>query len=292
MKKYFVLLIFVLLGALLTSQAQTKRALVIGIGEYEDVSWKKINGDKDVPYVLDFLRSANFDHIDTCVNEQATKEGVVKAFKKLTDECSRGDVIYIHFSGHGQQMSDINKDEADGWDEAWIPYDAYRMYCDKDNGEKHLTDDEIEMMLNLIKVRIGRKGKMLVVIDACHSGSATRDFGNSDDVVRGPGKGNQFVIPGISIISKKRKIDDKKQDWIKISACKDYQSNFEMSDKKVGKLTYAIWTILKDKSKLSNKEFEESIRKFMINNPNSRNLEQTPDLKDSNAADRVSDVLQ
>lgn len=32
--------------------AQTKRALVIGIGVQQDPSWGKINGDKDVPLVL------------------------------------------------------------------------------------------------------------------------------------------------------------------------------------------------------------------------------------------------
>lgn len=36
-------------------QAQTRRALVIGLGEQEDKSWAKINGDKDVPYVKEML---------------------------------------------------------------------------------------------------------------------------------------------------------------------------------------------------------------------------------------------
>ena len=41
------------------SLAQTKRALVIGLGEHEDSAWNKINGDKDVPYVLEFLNNAH-----------------------------------------------------------------------------------------------------------------------------------------------------------------------------------------------------------------------------------------
>ena len=40
--------------------AQTKRALVIGLGEQQDKAWNKINGDKDVPLVLAILKSAGF----------------------------------------------------------------------------------------------------------------------------------------------------------------------------------------------------------------------------------------
>ena len=41
--------IFLLLS--LSVSAQTKRALVIGLGEQQDKAWNKINGDKDVPFV-------------------------------------------------------------------------------------------------------------------------------------------------------------------------------------------------------------------------------------------------
>lgn len=36
--------------------AQTRRALVIGLGQQEDKAWGKINGDKDVLYVDKILR--------------------------------------------------------------------------------------------------------------------------------------------------------------------------------------------------------------------------------------------
>ena len=42
----------------LSATAQTKRALVIGLGQQEDKEWNKINGDKDVPYVLGYLKKA------------------------------------------------------------------------------------------------------------------------------------------------------------------------------------------------------------------------------------------
>lgn len=63
-----------LLFAPMLTLAQTKRALVIGIGRQEDSAWNKINGDKDVPYVLEILNDANYEQIITCVNEEAAKK--------------------------------------------------------------------------------------------------------------------------------------------------------------------------------------------------------------------------
>lgn len=56
--------------------------------------------------------------------------------------------------------------------------------CDKDRGEKHLTDDEVNYYLSAIRRRVGEKGKIFVVVDACHSGDATRGLVD-DEVVRG-----------------------------------------------------------------------------------------------------------
>ena len=216
--------------------AQTKRALVIGIGEQEDKSWSKINGDKDVPYVQQILMTAGYKNVTTLINKQATKTGIVAAFKKLTTKCSSGDIVYIHFSGHGQQVTDVNGDEKDGWDEAWIPYDAYLCYNEKkDKGEKHLIDDELNTLLTAIRKRIGSEGKMLVVVDACHSGDSSR--GQDDEIVRGVKE--EFVIP----IGKKKTAEKLPEQWITLSACKDYQLNQEMKNPQVGKLTYTLYTL-------------------------------------------------
>lgn len=163
--------------------AQTKRALVIGLGEQQDKAWNKINGDKDVPFVQAMLKNAGFKSVTTLVNRQATKVGIVRAFKRMTASCKHGDVVYIHYSGHGQQMTDVHNDERDGLDECWIPYDACRKASATYHGERHLTDDELNVYLNAIRNKIGAKGKLLVVIDACHSGDGTR--GEDDEIVRG-----------------------------------------------------------------------------------------------------------
>ena len=238
-KSNFILFIVGLLFLSVSITAQTKRALVIGIGEQKDKNWAKINGDKDVPYVHQMLHDAGYRDVRTLVNSQATKFGIVAAFKKLSSQCSVGDVVYIHFSGHGQLVTDVNGDEEDGWDEAWIPYDAYLSYCKNDKGEKHLIDDEINILLHAIKKNIGTTGKMLVVVDACHSGDSSRGE-DIREVVRGVN--DEFVIPSKHTF----KTNKASELWLTLSACKDFQLNQELKSPQVGKLTYALYMLSKD----------------------------------------------
>ena len=278
---------YLLLLLSLSVTAQTKRALVIGLGEQQDKAWNKINGDKDVPYVQAMLKNAGFKSVTTLVNRKATKVGIVWAFKRMIASCKQGDVVYIHYSGHGQQMTDVHNDEKDGLDECWIPYDAYRKVSKTYHGEKHLTDDELNVYLNAIRHKIGAKGKLLVVIDACHSGDGTR--GDDDEIVRGVedtlvvdsqnARGLYETFEAIKSFfvgdkGKENVINTKAKPlperWITISACKSDQVNFEMKKPTVGKLTYALWTELKNSNKVSNGEFMKRIRKFVNRNTSSR----------------------
>lgn len=289
------LLLFVLLPAL---HAQTRRALVIGLGQQEDKAWGKINGDKDVLYVDKILKNAKFKagNIRRLVNKQATKKAIVNAFKSLMAQSRRGDLIYVHYSGHGQQMKDVHNDEKDGLDECWIPYDAYRKPCKKDRGEKHLTDDEVNYYLNAIRNKIGDVGKMLVVIDACHSGDATR--GSDDEVVRGvedifeaiksfiwgeqSEKGNEKVV--------NPKAKENKERWITISACRSDQVNIEMKNPVVGKLTYALYKKIKEASKDDNDEFFRKIRMFVNSNTGSR--PQYPVMTGETDRYKITDIIR
>ena len=278
---------YILLLLSLSVTAQTKRALVIGLGEQQDKAWNKINGDKDVPLVQRMLKSAGFKSVTTLVNRQATKTGIIGAFRKMAASCKQGDVVYVHYSGHGQQMTDVHNDEKDGLDECWIPYDAYRKASATYHGEKHLTDDELNVYLNAIRHKIGAKGKLLVVIDACHSGDGTR--GDEDEVVRGVedtlvvdslnARGLYETFEAIKSFfmgdnGKENVINAKAKPlaerWITISACRSDQVNVEMKSPAVGKLTYALWKELKNSDKVNNDEFMRRIRKFVNRNTSSR----------------------
>lgn len=289
----FLILLFILLFPTMQINAQTKRALIIGLGQQEDKAWDKINGDKDVPYAEELLTKAGFTSIIKLVNKQATKAGIVNSFRQLTTQCEPGDVVYVHYSGHGQQMKDVHNDETDGLDECWIPYDAYRTPCEKDRGEKHLTDDEINHHLNAIRDKVGDNGKILVVIDACHSGDGTR--GDNDEVVRGV----KDVFEAIKAYfigepQKKHVINPNAKPnaerWITLSACESDQVNIEMKNPTVGKLTYALYKKLQENPTGENEEFFRRLRMFINANTGSR--PQYPVLSGDTKRYRITDILR
>lgn len=290
MSKIIKLIAF--LGLLITpilTQAQTKRALVIGIGKQEDSAWNKINGDKDVPYVLEILNAANYEQIITCVNEEATKAGIVSAFQTLTQSCQPNDIVYIHYSGHGQQMRDKSNDEVDVLDECWIPYDAYRKPSETYRGEKHLVDDEVNMLLTNIRNKIGDGGKMLVVVDACHSGDATRGQG---ETVRGVEDIFETVKSclGFSSNEQNTNIKSNVERWITLSACESNQVNIEIKSPAVGKLTYSIYSKVKKGEFGNNEEFFKRLRMFVNMNTGSR--PQRPTMTGETTKYNITDILR
>lgn len=260
-------LTYIMMICSLSVVAVNKHALIFGLGVQEDICWSKVHGDEDVKIVQSMLKKCGFRDIRTVVNENATKQGMAQAFIDLTRKCKSGDIVYIHYSGHGQFMTDIDGDEAERWtgvhaqwDESWIPYDAYMYYSDKDHGEKHFSDDEIARYLTEIRKRIGQSGQLIVVIDACHSGDSTR--GEDDGCVRGVDV--EFKIPRQPIhdIAKPIQIQ-----WLTISACKPYQLCFEQKSPVAGKLTYALSLIGQRVFKLSNSQLQEELQAYIDKNP-------------------------
>lgn len=254
MKKtsYIAALLALILTYVLPIEASTRRALVIGLGEQLDKSWGKINGDKDVPLVVTMLKSTGFTDIVSLTNAKATKAGIVSALNSMINRSQKGDIIYIHFSGHGQMMTDLNGDEKDGMDEAWIPYDAYLKYCANDRGNKHLSDDEVSLYLSRLRAKIGNEGTIAVVVDACHSGDSTRDICEQDSVVV-RGVDVDFIIPGKKTRTKTRISET----WLTLSACQDFQLNLEYNG--VGKLTHILANNWKNFAGLSDQAIYKAI---------------------------------
>lgn len=268
MKKGIFFRLLILLSLLLfqelTMLGTTHRALVFGLGKQADTSWGKIHGDNDIYYVKQMLQTAGYTDIVALKNEQATKQAMVDAFKSLARRCQKGDVVYIHYSGHGQLMTDLDGDEAlkwnnshSQWDEAWIPYDAYMVYGPKDRGEKHLCDDEIALLLQAVRDKIGKRGELLVVVDACHSGDAT--CGPDDgEYVRGVDV--RFSIPKPINMGTPQLNEE---NWRTVSACKPFQLCTEMKELEVGKLTYALYKMGMKVLKQNNETLEQTLNAFI-----------------------------
>ena len=256
MKK--LLLLTILLAVILPISSATKRALLIGISEYpsyneaKDASWSNIHGANDVSLLKTTLKNKGFI-ISTLTNSQATASRIRKAFSKLQGEAKPGDIIYLHFSGHGQPFEDLNGDEEDGWDESIIPYDAQKVYKKgKYTGQNHITDDELNGYLRTIRKKVGSNGFVYVVIDACHAGSSYRGEEDEDSVIiRGTDKGfsmtNKQYTPRID---KRGKIKVEKSPSLSniciIEACRSYQVNSEIriNGKYYGPLSYYVNQVL------------------------------------------------
>lgn len=282
MRKILFISILLLLVCTSPVLAQERRALVIGIGQYEDSRWGNIHGDSDVDYVLEMLDAKGFNDIHVLRNSAATKAAIVSSFQSMELSCRPGDRVYIHFSGHGQQITDTDGDEEDGFDEAWIPYDAHPYYSEFYKGEKHLIDDEVNWMLSGIKKRIGPSGRLLVVVDACHSGSSTREL---DEAIVARGFDKKFVIPG----KKPKRKAPAAENWITISACQPYQVNWEVTEPSVGKLTWCLYRLRGQLGALSNDDLKDSITIIMQENPGP--MSQTPMITGNINTESIKDIF-
>lgn len=94
----------------------------------------------------------------TLLTRKATRAAVLAALRAAVKALKRGDLFFLTFSGHGGQVPDTNRDEADRKDETWCLFDG------------QLIDDELYYELS----RFAAGVRVLVLSDSCHSGTVTR----------------------------------------------------------------------------------------------------------------------
>lgn len=254
----------------------TKRALFIAVGNYHAKSgWVKINSRNDVDLLVPVFRNAGFQ-VTTLLDDQATHSGIYNAFKTLTAQCKKGDQVFIHFSCHGQQMVDLVGDESDGLTETMIPYDARREPSKAYHGQNHFTDDQLNRHLNDLRKKLGKKGQLMVTLDACHSGDGTRgeDDDELNDSIIGEQRGvsdifcpnppyNKKVVYQGHVLKKPQ--GKGYASIIALSACQPDQVSHEYKDRRTGKsygpLSYLIWLEVKNSKNINFKKLAEAIIK-------------------------------
>ena len=271
MKNIYLLLILSIFTQLVL--AQNKRALLVGISDYQCINkyggWNNIHGKNDIDMLNTTLKKSGVS-VSCLYDRGATKAGISKALNVLASQCKVGDIVYLHFSTHGQPFEDLSGDEDDGWDESIVPVDAPIEFTKgKYEGENHLIDDELHEYCTKIRKAIGTKGMLYVVIDACHAGKAS--MGIEEDVIRGTKagftrsgkyyrpqkieKGNYYNIPSSPTLGK----------VVFIEACRSYQVNKEIVEngKYYGALSYYINQVLSKQELTNDSKWVDKVRVMM-----------------------------
>lgn len=173
------------LSVLPVSSALAERyALLVGVSAYPALRQAGL-GDKDlrgprndVRLLADALRPHGFapGHVtilaDGVSSQAPTRAAILAAFDRAVDRLQPGDVLFVHFAGHGaQQPERVAGQEPDGLDEIFLPADAGKWDERTGTVVNAITDDEIAERLQ----RAAAMGASTwSVFDSCHAGSLTR----------------------------------------------------------------------------------------------------------------------
>lgn len=164
------------------------RALLIGLS-YEGSEVSSLPGiDVDLKLARQVARDMGIRDIRELWNAKATLQGIVSAIEELGTGVGAEDLVLIYFSGHGTRVPDrgeLDEQAEDGMDEVLVAFDAMVTGEDSRNMaslRNVLVDDEFGRLLAAIPSR-----KVLVVVDACNSGTATKGIGATPKFYRYPG---------------------------------------------------------------------------------------------------------
>jgi hypothetical protein len=117
------------------------------------------------------------NQIKILLDEEATLANIRNSIDSwLIKGVDEDDHVFFYFSGHGSQIFDKNGDEADKADEVLITHDAQL-------GVNTLKNVFVDDMFNEMLGKVPSK-YVFILIDACHSGTATRGINQ-----------NGFVFP-------------------------------------------------------------------------------------------------
>jgi hypothetical protein len=144
-----------------------KRALLIGINRYIAVPGLQgsVNDVETMQQILTQRWGFLPRNITVITDQDATRERMLAAITDIVAQSGPEDTLYIHYSGHGSQVQDLNGDEADGLDETLVPADG------RTAGVRDIVDDELDVIFSRLRAR-----SAVIVFDSCHSGTATRSI--------------------------------------------------------------------------------------------------------------------
>ncbi|KAK7405768.1 hypothetical protein VNO78_07377 [Psophocarpus tetragonolobus] len=87
---------------------------------------------------------------------EPTGKNIRKALTKLVQSAEPGDVLFVHYSGHGTRLpAETGEDDDTGYDECIVPSDM-----------NLITDDDFKELVDMVP----RGCRITIVSDSCHSG--------------------------------------------------------------------------------------------------------------------------
>ena len=123
---------------------------------------------------------------------QPTRDNILNQLKSLVSQSGKLSELWIHYSGHGSQIRDTNRDETSGYDSMIIPSDF--------QVKGFILDDELLSIIQTIKC------KSILMFDSCNSGTVcdlpwSFEYKNTGAYVKT--KNNHVVIqnPNIYMLS-------------------------------------------------------------------------------------------
>ena len=265
-------ILFILLLLISHKVTAEKYALIIAVGDYpEEGKWPDISSINDVIHIEATLAKLGFPegNVIKILDAQATRQGILTAFSSIQEKLKSGDIVYIHFSGHGQQIVDQNGDEIDLLDEAIVPYDSPLLFeAGVYEGERLIIDDELGTITTLMREKCGNDGQLILILDSCHSGTGVRGMGKvrGTDKIMGP---DNFRLNTAQAELKQNMEGIQNSSLAPIASfygASPRELNYETRDEQqrpVGSLSYAITSVL---SKMSDAyTFEEVFDRVKMN---------------------------
>lgn len=185
--EWLIVLVGVALGALTAAPAQAQgrsRALLIGVSNYQAFPHAPGAGTRQSPLFVDLdcaedlrrIQAAlvHTFHLDPAKGEivtlqtpaQTTRAAILAALEALVAQTGPGDVVYIHYSGHGSQVPDPTA--PGGLEDTIVPAD----YLDDQSNE--ITGKEIRAFLTRLQAKEQGTGQITLSFDCCHSATVTR----------------------------------------------------------------------------------------------------------------------
>lgn len=144
------------------------RLLTIGIDAYPDQPLQGCVNDSNL--WADWFRTRDFDCRQYTSPQDTTRDRIAEHLRDFVTSARPDDVLVWHFSGHGIDIADTDEDlgdETSNRDQAIVGYYAT---VPSSLIEHALIDDEIHNILQ----QLTPGAELLVFLDSCFSGSATR----------------------------------------------------------------------------------------------------------------------